>query len=51
MLLMIVGMFTNIFVVPDFLYFVGGVLEGVGVVFVLSSFVIKEDYTRNIELM
>ena len=51
MLLMMVGMFTNIFVVPDFLYFIGGVLEGVGVVFFLSSFVIKEDYTQNIEMM
>ena len=51
MLLMMVGMFTNIVVVPDFLYFIGGVLEGVGVVFFLSSFVIKEDYTQNIEMM
>jgi len=51
MLFEIVGMFTGIFVGPDFLYFLGGVLEGVGVVFVLSGFVIREEFTINNEMM
>ena len=50
-LLEIVGMFTGIFIGPDFLYFLGGVLEGVGVVFVLSGFVIREEFTMNNEMM
>ena len=41
-LLEIVGMFTGIFIGPDFLYFLGGFLDGLGVVFVVSGFVIRE---------
>ena len=36
---------------PAALYFLGGVLEGVGVVFVLSGFLIRNDYVKAKEMM
>ena len=42
---------TGVFVGPAALYFLGGVLEGVGVVFVLSGFLIRNDYVKAKEMM
>ncbi|MGY5856519.1 MAG: hypothetical protein RTS72_07950 [Candidatus Thorarchaeota archaeon] len=50
-LLEIFGLVTGVFVGPEFLYFVGGALEGVGMVFFLSSFLIREDYVKNMEMI
>jgi hypothetical protein len=51
MLLEIVGILTGTLGGPEILYFLGGVLEGVGMVFVLAGFLIKEDYVKNKEMM
>jgi hypothetical protein len=45
------GLMTGIFVGPAALYFLGGVIEGVGVVFVLSGFLIRNDYVKTREMM
>ncbi len=51
MLLEIIGIFTGTLGGPPILYFLGGVLEGIGVVFVLGGFVIREQQVRNKEIM
>ena len=50
-LIEIVGILTGTLGGPELLYFLGGVLEGVGVVFVLGGFVIREEYGKKRELM
>ncbi len=50
-LIEIIGLLTGSFVGPEVLYFLGGVLEGVGVVFFLSDFVIRNGYTPTKEMM
>ena len=45
------GLMTGILVGPAALYFLGGVIEGVGVVFVLSGFLIRNDYVKTREMM
>ena len=45
------GLMTGVFVGPAALYFLGGVIEGVGVVFVLSGFLIRNDYVKTREMM
>ena len=47
----IFGLLTGIFIGPAPLYFLGGVIEGVGVVFFLSGFLIREDYVKTREMM
>ena len=51
LLLEIVGLLTGTLGGPRILYFLGGVLEGMGVVFFLAGFVIREEYIRNMERM
>lgn len=50
-LLELVGLLTGTFVGPVFLYFLVGVLEGVGMVFFLSGFTIGRNYVQNMEMM
>lgn len=50
-LLEIFGFLTGTFVGPEYLYFLGGVFEGIGVVFVLSGFAIRGNHVRNTEMM
>ncbi len=51
MLLEIFGMLTGVFGGPELLYFVGGLLDGLGLVFVLGGFVIREEYRHKWEMM
>ena len=51
MLIEIVGMLVGTIGGPEILYFVGGVFEGMGVVFVLGGFAIKEEFQNCKELM
>ncbi|MHA2079149.1 MAG: hypothetical protein ACXABN_17330 [Candidatus Thorarchaeota archaeon] len=48
-LLEIVGIFTGTLGGPPFLYFLGGALDGVGMVFFIGGFVIREEYGKNLE--
>ena len=50
-LLEIFGLITGVFVGPEFLYFVGGALEGLGMVFFMSGFLIREEYGQNKGMM
>lgn len=50
-LLEIFGLITGFFVGPDFLYFAGGALEGLGIVFIISGFLIREEYGQNKGMM
>ena len=45
------GLLTGVFVGPVPLYFLGGVIEGIGVVFVLSGFLIREGHVKTREMM
>jgi hypothetical protein len=47
----ILGMLTGTLGGPPFLYFLGGLLDGVGVVFFLSGFAIREENEKNRKLM
>ena len=50
----IVGMLTGVFIGPEALYFLGGMLEGWGVVFFLGGFAVLEEgrkYRKTSELM
>ena len=47
----IVGILTGTFWWPPALYFLGGVLEGMGVVFFIGGFLIRENYQNNSEMM
>ncbi|MFW9834784.1 MAG: hypothetical protein ACFFEK_12365 [Candidatus Thorarchaeota archaeon] len=51
MLIEIVGMLTSTLGGPEILYFLGGVLEGVGVVFFIGGFAIREECQDNRELI
>ena len=51
MLLEIVGILTGTLGGPEILYFLGGVLEGLGMVFVLGGFAIREEYIGKMEMM
>ncbi|MGD9395440.1 MAG: hypothetical protein PVJ05_03335 [Candidatus Thorarchaeota archaeon] len=54
MLIEIVGFLTGVFLGPEALYFLGGMLEGVGVVFFLCGLAILEEgrkYRKMSELM
>jgi len=54
MLIEIFGLLTGIFIGPEALYFLGGMLEGWGVVFFLGGFAILEEgmkYRKTGELM
>ena len=45
------GLMTGIFVGPAALYFLGGVIGGVGFVFVLSGLLIINEYVKTREMM
>ncbi len=45
------GLMTGAFLGPAPLYFLGGVIEGMGVVFFLSGFLIREGYSKNREML
>jgi hypothetical protein len=54
MLFEIFGLLTGIFIGPESLYFLGGMLEGTGVVFFLCGFAFLEEgrkYRKTSELM
>ena len=54
MIFEIVGMLTGVFIGPEALYFLGGMLEGWGVVFFLGGFAVLEEgrkYRKTSELM
>jgi hypothetical protein len=51
MIIEIVGILTGTLVGPEFLYFMGGVLEGSGVVLFLGGFVTREEYNPSRELI
>ncbi len=50
MLFEIVGIFSGSLGGPPFLYFLGGVLEGIGVVFFLGGFLIRDNFHDNREI-
>lgn len=51
MLIEIIGILTSSLGGPEILYFLGGVLEGVGVVFFLGGFAIREECQKSQELI
>jgi hypothetical protein len=54
MLFEIFGLMTGVFIGPEALYFLGGVLEGTGVVLFLCGFAVLEEgrkYRKTSELM
>ena len=51
MLFEIVGFLSGTLGGPPFLYFLGGVLEGVGVVFFIGDSLTRESYQTNRELL
>lgn len=50
-LIEILGILTSTLGGPPLLYFLGGLFEGVGMVFFLGGFAIREEYGKNIEMM
>jgi hypothetical protein len=51
LLLEIIGILTNTLGEPLFLYFIGGLLEGLGMVFILDGFVFRAVGSQNMEMI
>ena len=50
-LIELVGILTGTLGGPEIIYFLGGMFEGIGVVFVLSGFLIRESYVKTREMI